>query len=86
MSPAALDEFRLTEVGFVWQHGTRNLIPYLTAVENIELPLTLSGQVGKASRERALELLDLVGLRERIDHRLEELSGGEQQRVAIASR
>ena len=84
LSPAALDQFRRKTVGFVWQQGARNLISYLTALENIELPLTLSGQVGKAATQRALELLDLVGLRERKDHRLEELSGGEQQRVAIA--
>ena len=84
LSESALDAYRLTEVGFVWQHGTRNLIPYLTAVENVELPLTLSGQAGKATRERAMELLDLVGLRERMNHRLEELSGGEQQRIAIS--
>jgi putative ABC transport system ATP-binding protein len=84
MSPGALDEYRRKTVGFVWQQGARNLIPYLTAVENIELPLTLSGQVGKSTRRRALELLKLVGLHERMDHRLEELSGGEQQRVAVA--
>ena len=84
LSPRALDEYRRKTVGFVWQQGARNLIPYLTAVENIELPLTLSGQVGKSTRPRALELLESVGLRERMDHRLEELSGGEQQRVAVA--
>jgi ABC-type lipoprotein export system ATPase subunit/bifunctional DNA-binding transcriptional regulator/antitoxin component of YhaV-PrlF toxin-antitoxin module len=84
LSPWALDEYRRKTVGFVWQQGARNLIPYLTAVENIELPLTLSGQVGKSTRPRALELLGSVGLRERMDHRLEELSGGEQQRVAVA--
>lgn len=84
LSPGALDEYRRQTVGFVWQQGARNLIPYLTAVENIELPLTISGRVGKWTRARALELLELVGLRERMDHRLEELSGGEQQRVAVA--
>ncbi|MEO8355505.1 MAG: ABC transporter ATP-binding protein [Chloroflexota bacterium] len=84
MNERAIDEYRRKTVGFVWQQGARNLIPYLTAAENIELPLTLSGQAGKAPRARALHLLDLVGLRERKDHRLEELSGGEQQRVAIA--
>ena len=84
LSESELDAYRLTEVGFVWQHGTRNLIPYLTAMENVELPLTLSGQVGKSSRARALELLELVGLTERMNHRLEELSGGEQQRIAIS--
>ena len=84
LSPTALDQYRRKTVGFVWQQGTRNLISYLTALENIELPLTLSGQVGQSTRERALELLELVHLSERKDHRLEELSGGEQQRVAIA--
>jgi ABC-type lipoprotein export system ATPase subunit/bifunctional DNA-binding transcriptional regulator/antitoxin component of YhaV-PrlF toxin-antitoxin module len=84
LSEHALDLYRREKVGFVWQHGARNLIPYLTAVENIELPLTLSGQVGKATRERALELLELVKLQDRQGHRLEEMSGGEQQRVAIA--
>ncbi len=84
MSESELDTYRRDQVGFVWQHGTRNLIPYLTALENVELPLTLSGQVGKESRARAMELLDLVGLRERMDHSLEELSGGEQQRIAIS--
>jgi len=84
LSARALDEYRREQVGFVWQQGARNLIPYLTAAENVELPLTLSGQVGRSTRERALELLELVNLRERMGHRLEELSGGEQQRVAIA--
>jgi ABC-type lipoprotein export system ATPase subunit len=84
LSPSALDLYRRKTVGFVWQQGGRNLIPYLTALENIELPLMLSGQVGKSTRDRALELLELVGLRERMEHRLEELSGGEQQRVAVA--
>lgn len=84
LTERALDVYRREKVGFVWQHGSRNLIPYLTAVENIELPLTLSGQVGKATRERALELLELVKLTDRQGHRLEEMSGGEQQRVAIA--
>jgi putative ABC transport system ATP-binding protein len=84
LSQRALDDYRRHTVGFVWQQGARNLISYLTALENIELPLTLSGRVGKSTRERALELLELVGLRERRDHRLEELSGGEQQRVAVA--
>src|ERR671918_523812 len=78
LSASEIDEYRRKTVGFVWQQGARNLISYLTALENIELPLTLSRQVGKATRERALELIELVGLRERMDHHLEELSGGEQ--------
>src|SRR5512134_3803946 len=66
MSEHALDAYRREQVGFVWQHGARNLIPYLTAVENVELPLTLSGHVGRSTRNRALELLKLVNLRERM--------------------
>ena len=84
LSERALDEYRRQQVGFVWQQGARNLIPYLTAIENVELPLTLSGIVGRPARVRAAELLKLVNLQERAGHRLEELSGGEQQRVAIA--
>jgi putative ABC transport system ATP-binding protein len=84
LSPRALDQYRRQQVGFVWQQGARNLIPYLTAIENIELPLTLSGIVGTAARGRARELLKLVQLQERAGHGLEELSGGEQQRVAVA--
>jgi putative ABC transport system ATP-binding protein len=84
LTESELDEYRRDRVGFVWQQGTRNLIPYLTALENVELPLTLSGKVGKSSRVRAIELLALVGLSERMDHRLDELSGGEQQRIAIS--
>jgi putative ABC transport system ATP-binding protein len=84
LSSSALDKYRRETVGFVWQQGARNLIAYLTAEENIELPLILSGQAGESTRQRALELLDLVGLSDREGHRMEELSGGEQQRVAIA--
>ena len=84
LSERAMDEYRRNTVGFVWQQGARNLISYLTAAENIELPLTLSGKAGRTTRQRALELLEMVGLSGRKDHRLEELSGGEQQRVAIA--
>ena len=76
--------YRRRTVGFVWQQTSRNLLPYLTAAENIELPMTLDG-VGRTRRhERARELLRLVGLFERADHRPDALSGGEQQRVAVA--
>ncbi|MHA7966526.1 ABC transporter ATP-binding protein [Paenibacillus sp. CAU 1782] len=68
-------------VGFVWQNNARNLIPYLTAMENVELPMLLHG---KRRRERAKELLEAVGLGGKMRNRLSELSGGEQQRVAIA--
>jgi len=62
----------------------RNLIPYLTAFQNVELPLTLLGLSQKKSGQRAKEMLEAVGLAGRIHHRPERLSGGEQQRVAIA--
>ncbi len=76
--------YRRQVVGFVWQQTARNLLPYLTAQENVELPMALNG-VGKARREqRARELLDAVGLAQRIEHKPGMLSGGEQQRIAIA--
>jgi ABC-type lipoprotein export system ATPase subunit len=84
MSDVALDHYRRSTVGFVWQQSARNLVPYLTALENVELPMTLSGQSGRKKRQRAQELLDAVGIADRQKHRLTELSGGEQQRVAIA--
>ena len=74
--------YRRKVVGFVWQQTARNLLPYLSAVENVELPMVLDGRPRR--RERATELLRLVGLPDRLDHRPERLSGGEQQRVAIA--
>ncbi len=68
-------------VGFVWQNNARNLVPYLTALENVELPMLLRG---RRKRERARELLALVGLSHRMHNKLSALSGGEQQRAAIA--
>ncbi|MFK7696312.1 ABC transporter ATP-binding protein [Paenibacillus sp. HJGM_3] len=76
-----LVKYKRETVGFVWQNNARNLIPYLTALENIELPILLQG---RRKRERALELLDAVGLSHRSRNKLSQLSGGEQQRVAIA--
>ncbi len=84
LSNAELNQYRRAEVGFVWQHGARNLIPYLNALENVKLPMTLAGKAGRSVRRHAETLLDMVGLKERMKHRLSELSGGEQQRVAIA--
>lgn len=84
MSDLALDLYRRSRVGFVWQQGSRNLIPYLTALQNVELPLTLAGEVGRSVRQRARALLAGVGIIERQNHRLAQLSGGEQQRVAIS--
>lgn len=74
--------YKRNMVGFVWQNNARNLVPYLTAVQNVELPMLLQGQ--KERRARALELLEAVGLSHRINSRLDQMSGGEQQRVAIA--
>ena len=74
--------YRRRVVGFVWQQTARNLLPYLSAAENVELPMVLDGR--RERRGRALELLELVGLQNRATHRPERLSGGEQQRVAIA--
>ena len=76
--------YRRRVVGFVWQQTSRNLLPYLTAAENVELPMTLAG-AGRTNRsERVGKLLELVGLGRRARHRADALSGGEQQRVAVA--
>ncbi|WP_366506642.1 ATP-binding cassette domain-containing protein [Ruminococcus sp.] len=74
--------YKRDTVGFVWQNNARNLVPYLTAVQNVELPMLLKGKKGR--RARALELLKKVGLEKRRNSRLDQMSGGEQQRVAIA--
>jgi putative ABC transport system ATP-binding protein len=74
--------YRRTGVGFVFQFF--NLVPTLTAVQNVELPMVLAGAPRGDRRRRAEELLEKVGLASRRDHRPSELSGGEQQRVAVA--
>ncbi len=76
--------YRRHEVGFIWQETSRNLFPYLTSIENVELPMVLTGVNGKERAKRAQELLDIVGLSHRLSHKPDQLSGGEQQRVAIA--
>ncbi|MGC8782696.1 MAG: ABC transporter ATP-binding protein, partial [Anaerolineae bacterium] len=81
---AALDGYRRTTVGFIWQQSSRNLVPYLTAEENVMLPMTFAGVPPRVKGQRARELLDAVGLSHRRRHRLAQMSGGEQQRVAIA--
>ena len=81
---ARLNKYRREEVGFVWQQPSRNLIPYLSAEENVSLPMVIAGVGPRERRRRTYELLDAVGLGDRRRHRLAELSGGEQQRVAIA--
>jgi putative ABC transport system ATP-binding protein len=82
LNDAKLAEVRLRKIGFVFQFF--NLLPRLTALRNVELPLTLADVSEKESIEKATEMLELVGLKDRINHRPTELSGGEQQRVAIA--
>ncbi|MGG6309966.1 ABC transporter ATP-binding protein [Paenibacillus macerans] len=76
-----LVEYKRSTVGFVWQNNARNLLPYLTALENVEMPMLLTG---KPDRAYAKELLERVGLKDRMHNKLHQLSGGEQQRVAIA--
>jgi putative ABC transport system ATP-binding protein len=79
-----LDHYRRDKVGFVWQQSARNLVPYLRAWENVELPMTLAGVPYHERQKRTNELLDLIGVGNRRNSRLEQLSGGEQQRIAIA--
>lgn len=81
MSERDLVKYKRESVGFVWQNNARNLVPYLTALQNVELPILLKS---RRRRERALELLEAVGLTHRKNNKLHEMSGGEQQRVAIA--
>ena len=82
LSTSQLVEYRRKTVGHIFQ--TLNLIPTLTAAENIELPMIALGVSRKKRKERIEELLEIIGLTERANHKPEELSGGEQQRVAIA--
>jgi peptide/nickel transport system ATP-binding protein len=77
-------EYKRQVVGFVWQQPARNLLPYLSARENVELPMELKGIKADTRKTRALELLDMVGLADRADFRPDRLSGGEQQRTALA--
>ena len=74
--------YKRDTVGFVWQNNARNLLPYMNAFENIVTPMELTSE--KKKKERALELLDLVGMSHRRNSKLSQLSGGEQQRIAIA--
>lgn len=83
LSLAQLVDYRRKTVGHIFQ--TLNLIPTLTAEENIELPMIALGASRGKRRERVQELLEIVGLKERAHHKPEELSGGEQQRIAMAA-
>ncbi len=81
MTKEQLIEYKRKTVGFIWQNNARNLVPYLTALQNVELPMVIGG---KADRAYAKRLLEAVGLEHRMGSRLTQLSGGEQQRVAVA--
>jgi putative ABC transport system ATP-binding protein len=82
LTPNQLAEIRNQKVGFVFQNF--NLLPYATAFENVEVPLIFKGVSLRKRRKRAEELLERVGLKDRMDHKPTELSGGEMQRVSIA--
>ena len=82
MTEKQLVDYKRKTVGFVWQNNGRNLFPYLTALENVMVPMQI-GSVKKC-KERAMELLDMVGLANKKGNKLSQLSGGEQQRIAIA--
>ena len=82
LNEAELVDYKRKTVGFVWQNNARNLLPYLNAVQNVSLPMIFDSE--KQRRERALELLEIVGMSHKNDRRLNQLSGGEQQRIAIA--
>ncbi len=82
MKPKALSKFRCTHIGFVFQF--HQLLPEFTALENVMIPAYIAGHGDKECRERAMELLDFMKLADRASHRPKELSGGENQRVAVA--
>ncbi len=76
--------YRRQTVGFIWQQTSRNLLPYLTAQQNVELPMQLAGARARTRRARSAELLELLGLADCLHRRPDQMSGGEQQRAAIA--
>ena len=84
LEEAEMVSYRRNDVGFIWQQTGRNLVPYLSAIQNVEIPLLLNGMSAKAANQRASELISAVALENRAEHHAEQLSGGEQQRVSIA--
>ena len=84
MTPAERLMYRRSEVGFIWQQTARNLLPYLSAVDNVALPMAFAGIGPRERSRRAASLLDTLGIGGKAHRRPGELSGGEQQRVAIA--
>lgn len=85
MSAGEMVEYRREGIGFVWQQVGRNLVPYLNAQQNVELPMLIASRDKKDRIERARALLEFVGLGNRLRHTVDKLSGGEQQRVAVAT-
>ena len=83
LSSKKLSDFRNQHVGFVFQF--HQLLPEFTALENVMIPAFINGKGRSAAKERAMELLDFMGLKERASHKPNELSGGEKQRIACAS-
>jgi ABC-type lipoprotein export system ATPase subunit len=84
LSTDGLMRYRRDVVGFVWQQNARNMLPYLTALQNVQLPMQLRGLGPRERHAHACELLEAVELADRMDHQPHALSGGEQQRVAVA--
>ena len=82
LSNRELVDYKRRTVGFVWQNNARNLVPYLTAWQNVQMPMLFDK--GAQKKRRALELLEMVGLAHKKNSRLAQLSGGEQQRIAVA--
>lgn len=82
LSDRELVDYKRRTVGFVWQNNARNLVPYLTAWQNVQMPMLFDK--GAKKKQRALELLEMVGLAHKKNSRLAQLSGGEQQRIAVA--
>lgn len=84
ISESELVLYRRSEVGFVWQTTARNLVPYLSVRDNIELPMAIAGVSSRERRGRSMELLAALGMEDKVSRAPGQLSGGEQQRVAIA--
>lgn len=82
MNKKSIIEYKQKTVGFVWQNNARNLFPYLNAWQNIQIPMIFTNE--KKNKNDALEILEMVGMSHKKNNRLGELSGGEQQRIAIA--
>ncbi len=84
MSARGVEAYRREEVGFIWQQTSRNLLPYLSVLENVDLPMMITNLGPSEMRDRSESLVEMVGLSHRSGHTPDMLSGGEQQRAAIA--